>query len=263
MGLAPLLGWGAVAAQEEQAHVSASMREGRVTLSAHEASLRDVLAEFGRVSGIAIHVDSSITADETTSVDLERVPPEDGLRRLLRAKNFVFVYSDGTLAEVRAFTRAGESRGPGDGGEGRIPDGSAPSDAERREALRLRARALGDANPNERVASLHELAAGDDEQLAVDTATRVLETERVADVLRSALSVLASADKVPLEPVLAFVSGNRVRDPEVRIQAMELMADRSPSDPRVKDLLVALASRDGNREVRESAQNLLETLTRN
>src|SRR5262245_28511415 len=175
MGLAPLLGWGAVAAQEEQAHVSASMREGRVTLSAHEASLRDVLAEFGRVSGIAIHMDDSISADETTTVDLERVPPEDGLRRLLRAKNFVFVYLDGTLAEVRAFTRAGESRGPGDGGtpdarapDARTPDASAPTAAERREALRLRARALGDANPDQRVASLHELAAGEDEQLAVD-----------------------------------------------------------------------------------------------
>jgi hypothetical protein len=48
----------------------------------------------------------------------------------------------------------------------------------------------------------------------------------------------------------------------VRIQALELMADRSPSDPRVKSLLIALASREGDSEVRESAQSLLETLTR-
>src|SRR5262245_36910857 len=258
--LGPLLGWGDAATQGSSGQVSATMRAGRITLSARDARLEEALVAFGRASGIAIYLGSSVAADESITVAFEQLSPEEGLRRLLRAKNFVFVYSDGSLSEVRAYSDRGEEFR-------KLPtDATATNDAapaDRVEILRFRAQALGDPDPDERSAGLNELAASDDEQLAVETAAQVLLTERVVDVLETALTLLAGAEQVPLEPIMAFVKANRVRDSGLRIQAMELMAERGPDDPRVKDILVTLARRDRDRDVRESAQSLLENLTPN
>jgi hypothetical protein len=129
--------------------------------------------------------------------------------------------------------------------------------------VRLRAQALGHPDPDERAAGLAELAAGDDEQLALRTATNVLETERVPDVLQRALSVFAGVEAAPIEPLLAFLNANRVRDTAVRVQALELVTERGQGDPRVRALLAMLAGSDRDSEVRESAQSLLEDLSNN
>lgn len=262
MALAPFVGLGGSVAQDSPSHVSATMRDGRVTLSAQDVALRDVLTEFGRASGIEMRLEPGATADdEATTIAFERMPPEEGLRRLLRTKNFVFVYSGSALAEVRTYTRIAVVREPSAGPT--VRSNAPPTEAERREGLRLRAQALGDPDPDERTAGLLELAGGDNEQLALETATRMLEIERVADVLQTALMVLARMDPVPIEPLLAFVNANRVPDASVRIQALELMANRRPVDPRVRQTLAMLASGDRNQDVRDSAQSLLETLTDN
>jgi hypothetical protein len=290
LALTPLLvGWSSAAAQDSSAHVSATMREGRVTLSARDVSLRDALTEFSRASGIEIYLETSVTADESTTIAFDGMPPEDGLRRLLRAKNFIFVYSGGSLAEVHTYTEGRNElrRLPTDARVASIPapprppprsgrpalrpdaenpgaaqSESASTDAERQEGLRLRAQALGDPDPDERAAGLDELAAGDNEQLALETAARVLETERVSDVLQSALNVFGGVDTAPLEPILAFVNANRVQDAAVRIRALSLLSDRGQADPRVRELMIMVARSDRDREVRELAQILLEDLTK-
>jgi hypothetical protein len=272
------------------------MREGRVTLSARDASLREILTEFGRASGIEVHLERGLSADESTTIAFERMAAEEGLRRLLRARNFVLVYSGTALAEVRAYRDGKDEAPPRASGagtasiaprprrEGRAPWRSsrvggepateaaetagsgaertaAADEAARLEAFRLRAKALGDPDPDERAAGLAELAVGDDEQLALRTASNVLEVERVPDVIERALSVFAGVETAPIEPILSFLGANRVRDTAVRVQALELLTERGKSDPRVRELLVALAGGDGDREVRQSARSLLEDLT--
>jgi hypothetical protein len=269
-------------------HVSATARDGRVTLSAQNASLREVITELGRASGIEIYLESSVAADESTTIAFEGAAPDDGLRRLLRAMNFIFIYSEGSLSQVRIYTEGrGEFRrlptdtkGSPKATEMRNPRRSAgplsPSSAARpgngqtadqdsgatpdKEASRLRAEALGNPDPEQRVAGLEELAAGDYSQLALNTAVTMLGSERVADVLQSALSVVAGMDTVPLEPILTFVADNRVRDAAVRIQALELLSEHGQDDPRVRELLRRIARSDENKDVRESAKSLLEDL---
>lgn len=65
---------------------------------------------------------------------------------------------------------------------------------------------------------------------------KVRETERASEVLQSALSVFAGVESAPLDPILAFVTGGRVHDPDVRIQALELLTERGEGDPRVREL---------------------------
>ena len=263
------------------ARVSATMREGRVTLSARDVSLREVLTEFGRASGIEMHLEASVTADESTTIAFDRMPPEEGLRRLLRAKNFVFVYSGSSLAEVRTYTEAGGIPPSADGCEaasirrraralGRA-GADAPArdrairvrDAERREAFRLRAQALGDPDPDERAAGLD--GAGREattSSLPCETATQMCWRSSASPTCCRARSGCSPrVDPVPIEPLLAFVNANRVPDTAVRIQALELMADRGQPTLGSGELLATLASGDRNQEVRESAQNLLENLT--
>jgi hypothetical protein len=272
----PLIEWSAAAAQDAPAHISATMREGRVTLAARDASLRAVLAEFGRASGIEIHLEPSVAAEESTTIAFDRMAPEDGLRRLLRAKNFILVYSGSALAEVRAYPEGRNADAPPapPARSPRLPARSArppvgteadstSEEAARREAVRLRAQALGHPDPDERAAGLAELAAGDDEHLALRTAANVLETERVPDVLERALSVFAGVETAPIEPLLAFLDANRVRETSVRVQALELVTERGQNDPRVRALLIALARSDTDSEVRQSAQSLLDDLPKN
>lgn len=280
----------AVAEDSAVPHVSATARDGLVTLSAQNASLREILTEFGRASGIEIYLESSVTADESTTIAYDGAPPEDGLRRLLRAKNFIFIYSEGSLSQVRVYTEGrGEFRRLPTETTGRSPRTTAmrnpqgpagplsPSSAATpgkgqtadqgtavapdKEAIRLRAEALGNPDPDQRVAGLEELAASDYPQLALDTAVKVLGSERVADVLQSALSVVAGMDTVPLEPILTFVADNRVQDAAVRIQALELLSEHGQDDPRVRELLRRIARSDKDQDVRESAKSLLEDLT--
>jgi hypothetical protein len=272
----PLVVASGAGAQDSSAHVSATMREGRVTLSARDASLRAILTEFGRASGIEIHLEPSPAAEESTTIAFDRMEPEDGVRRLLRARNFILVYSGSSLSEVRAYSEGRPdvrpipaAKGPPSRAPSRPPasraarppagtEADSPSEDARREAVRLRAQALGHPDPDERAAGLAELAAGDDEQLALRTATNALETERVPDVLQRALSVFADVETAPIEPLLSFINANRVRDASVRIQALELLTERGQGDPRVRALLSTLASSERDSEVRESAKSLLE-----
>jgi hypothetical protein len=292
--LAIPLGRDRVAGQESAAAVSespaaapapsvkATQRDGRVTLSARDTPLLDVLSEFSRVSGIHIYLEASVSADESTTIAFDNLPPEDGLRRLLRAKNFMFVYSGGGLSEVRVYTdgKGQFQKLPTDGRASRFgvptrarragdaqpseesPSASSPSTSmsneDREEALRMRTQALSNPDPDERSAGLEELVSIEDHQLAVDTAMKVLENERVSDVLQSALNIFSGVETAPIEPVLAFLNAGRAQDSSVRIQALEFLSDRGAGDPRVRELLSQLAKNDSDKDVRESAQNLLE-----
>lgn len=259
-------------AEDSASRVSVSVRDGRVTLAASDVPLRTVLTEFSRATGIAIFLQASVRADESTTVALDGVLPVQGVRRLLRARNFTALYAaGGALSEVRVYTGTGggfqrlvpvepppgagakPSRERDRGGSAAVPTAA--------EVARMRAQALGHPDPSQRAAGLDELAAGDDQQLALDTATKVLQSERVAKVLQSALSILADADSAPLDPLLSFVGGERAPDAEVRIQALQILAERGPADARVRDLLKRLAGNDKDRDVRETARDLLEGLS--
>jgi hypothetical protein len=108
---------------------------------------------------------------------------------------------------------------------------------------------------------VEELAArldGMDEEGALRTALDVLARERDPEVLETALGGLMGLESVPVEPLLEFAE--RQRNPDLSIQALELLSEHGRSDPRVSDLLTKLARESKNAEVREAAQDLLEDL---
>jgi hypothetical protein len=273
-------------AEETSPPLSVKWNQGFLAVSARDTVLRDILSEMSRVSGIRVYLESSIAAEERLTIDFDGLTPEEGLRRLLRANNFILVYSSGALAEVRVYTegrgqfvrlatpaaapspRAARARRSGaaqpqaatEAKTEPAPPARAAAAAPDAELVRLRTQALSNPDPSERAAGLDELASSDNIELALGTATRVLETERVSEVLQSALGVLANLDSVPLEPILAFINGERVQDADVRIQALEILTEHGQNDPRVRDVLTRVARSDKNNDVRKTAQDLLDDL---
>jgi hypothetical protein len=93
--------------------------DGAFTLKANEAPLAKVFEELGKQAGIA--VESSISPEEKITIELDRVPLEDGIRQLTKNATVFYKKESGdknpriakvvVLAE-RAASSAPSSRGP-------------------------------------------------------------------------------------------------------------------------------------------------------
>src|SRR5262245_48391044 len=78
----------------------------RLSVAASGVSLAQILTEIARVSHIDIRLESAIEADvekASSTVNLDRVPVEDGLRRLLQGRNMMLLYDKAGLVEVRVY----------------------------------------------------------------------------------------------------------------------------------------------------------------
>lgn len=91
-----------LAASVRASELSLEMREGRVTLVAKAAPLRDVLAEWARVGQTTI-VDADKLGAQTVTLQLVDVPEAQALRTLLRS-------ASGYLAAPRPLTSPGPSQ---------------------------------------------------------------------------------------------------------------------------------------------------------
>jgi hypothetical protein len=247
-----------------------TLKADRLSVNAREAPLRQILAELSRLSGIQVYLETTLErqiAREATTVVFESLTIEEGLRRLLRAKNFILVYSPSGLAEVRVYgegrgefrrlaveTKRPPARARTVQKTDRPPAGAA---GELAQLIRLRGEALGNPDPAERSGALDELGGSGDQKLVLETALEVLERERDPEVLKSALDLLADQESVPLEPLLRLAAS---RESALRIQALELLSEHGKQDPRVSELLKTVAGNDRDEEVRESAKSLLDEL---
>ena len=243
---------------EDPTTLNVTLHDARLSVNARAASLQHILAEISRVSGISVYLEAGLETqlgDETTTVALEDLTVEEGLRRLLRHKNFIFAYSSTGLAEVKVYVE-------GTGDFHRLPVETQRSGergpAAQQGAVRLRAEALGNPDALERSRALSRLAESGNLKLAVETALEVLERERDSEVLESALDLLLGAESVPLDPILKLAAS--AREVELRVQALEILGEHGKRDPRVSELLKTLAKSDKDNEVRETAESLLEDI---
>jgi hypothetical protein len=224
---------------DERPYVRITLSPDRVSVDAH-APLPSILAEIGRLSGVPIRLDATVVA-EPTSVRLEAPTLEEGLRRLLWNRDFLLVYSDEGLAEVRVL-----------GGERGLPR---DLEVEAATLGRLRVEALHHPDPAVRVSALDRLAVNGEQALVLKTALEVLEREPDEEVLKSALDHLLAHESVPVEPVLNLVAGDR--DPALRAEALDLLGEHGRGDQRVSDTLRVLVRTEQDAGLRETARTLL------
>ncbi len=261
--------FGSVTHAEEAPQVTLAVQAERLSVSADGVPLQDVLTEFSRLTGIRIYLKSALdarVAEEATRVAYEGLTLEASLRRLLKGKNYLLVFSPVELTEVRIYV-GGEEEFRRLASERRRqaqrPKSARKAHRQTRSTeegdqgpLRLQREALTNPDPSERAAALDRLAGEDDQVLAIRTALAALERERNPEVLESALDVLQGGESLPLEPVIRFATSDR--EPHLRIHALEILSEHGPEEPRILALLRTLAESAQREDVREAAKNLLE-----
>jgi hypothetical protein len=255
---------------------SAPRRPLRVTLSpkglsvtAQDVPLDAVLREVSRVSGVAVYLEAGLDPTTTrtpTSAALKDLPIEEVLKRLLRDKNFVFGYRADRIDQVRIFgtgsgpfNRLASNVGsPAAGGRrAGVPGRAVRGDGPEADAAALESAALTHPDPAERARALSRLSDTGEDERARDAALSVLDRDQDPEVLREALAVLESSDSVPVDRVMRFASS--AQQPDLRLQALELLTEHGGNSAAVRRFVQGL-TRDGNAEIRERAQEILEEL---
>lgn len=254
-----------------------------------------VLRKIARLAAVNIVVYGE--PESTISVEFEKLPLDDALRRLLGAYNLVLLYNEvddpptggqkARLTAAQIYVGAGGVVPTMEFAAGRVvkrrvaalKDGGKKKRRRNRNKTKERAGRNGtkadaadedeaavlarlktaafDSDPTVRADAVDELAMVDDEHAALDILERVLREDSVAEVRANAISGLEDLEQVPLEPVLDAVLFDEA--PEVRIGAMEIIGEREWKDQRTVDTLSRVLD-DPNEELRLAALEVLGEL---
>jgi hypothetical protein len=238
-----------------------AISDGRVSVSGKGATVRQVLLEIADRSGVQIELEAGLhdqVAVDTTAIAFDGATIEEALRRLFRNQNFAFVYARDALTEARIY---------GDGtGEFRRLTAPKPRDdahppARRRDPDRPRTpdppNVFGPPGPADRFT---EIARTGREADVIRAALEALKRERDPEVLEAALDALEGLDEVPLDPLFDFARTSQ--DPDLTVQAMQLLADLGEGNKRVMSFLSKLAQDSPSAQVRNEATSLLAELSR-
>jgi hypothetical protein len=219
----------------------------RLTVRLQGVPLHAALKAIERESGVALALLGPLREEITIAFD--DLPLEQGLRRLLGNRSYILFYAaagpgqPAALRQVKVLPK---------GREGVRAEG--PS--EQPGVMQSRQAGLGGPDPEKRMEAVMALAAGEEPGKSLDLLIEVLRQDKDNDVREAALHALESLDPVPLEPLLAVAVQDK--SPSIRMQALALLGERGPSDPRVKTALQRAATSDPDREVTELASSLLD-----
>jgi hypothetical protein len=278
------------------AQVTVNAASRLVTMDVKHAPLAAVLAAIGQQAQITISVSGDITS-ERLSVSFQNVPLEEALKRVLAGQSYTFAYTQEkgreVIAGVRLFAKHEQippsgaapsgmpaiaqltgrqglptplpaTRSWGRGGSTMDEKTSAsvsddiPLDELKRSFSETKDPAL-------RSAMLDAIAnRGEEGPVAAALSTALL--DRDEEVRTNALNLLkTTSEPVPLGPLAQMAATDN--NPDLRMEAMSLMADQLLAADRTKEeWAVAHASlseslSDSNPDVREQAEMLLSELS--
>ena len=232
---------------EAEGSFMVSVDRDRLTVRLKGIPLGMALKAIAQKSGVALTLEAPL--EEEVTIAFDDLPVEEGLRRLLGSRSFVFVYAAAELGQpvvlkgVKVLAKGrGGVRANGAREEHLVTPWwqaalEGPDPARRREAVE----ALADSQePGQHLAIL----------------LAVLKQDGDSDVREAALDALQSLDAIPLEPL--FNVALQDREPSIRTKALELLAEKGKSDRQVKAVLLRASKADPDEEVRETASSLLE-----
>src|SRR5262249_19330995 len=189
---------------------------GRLSLTADRVLLSRILSDLGRLGHVSILVESGLRpqlARAEVTLSLDKVPVEQGLRRLLRESDLVLVYAGTDLLEVRVYA----DRGSAQLSNNAMTRWTAGASA-RVGLTKATASARGDSGE----VDVQDMPAPRrDEAAVLDDALAALLSEQQPDALGKALDTLLEFASVPLEPLIQFAMSDR--EAEYRTQVLELL----------------------------------------
>ena len=271
--LGALVGGGAVGRPGAEPSVVVQMEGDRLSVSAEEVPLKDIVAEIGRATSIKISGEARLdpqVVNQAQTVGFHQLKVEEAFRRLLPDYNFVVVHSsDGIEIDIHAPGQRSQPAPQGTRTVGQAAPSApqaAPSapqaapgapQAAPSDPTILRDTALSDPDPRKRAQAMSQLSRIPDKEIAGETALSVLDRDREPVVLRSALDALGAQTPVPIDPLIRF-AGNNGQVPELRVRAIELLRDNALGNGQVQALLRVAAARDRSEAVQAAAKRILD-----
>jgi Family of unknown function (DUF5691) len=226
--------------------------QGQLSVKAVDVSLKDVLSEMEKKSGIVIELRDSNAAAKRSSVDFKNLLPALAFREILQDLNFAFFYSGTRLARVLILPPAAqpskvriESMSPNRRGQQFVRAEIVP--IEPGATPRLPGENSKDSDVTAKLDAIEAMDDTDDPKSIVALGEAF--TDQNKKVKEAALQALADKKGANITEILR--RGLNDPDPEFRIDVLEILAGRGDLD----SLRKALADR--NRDVRETAADLL------
>ncbi len=217
--------------------------QGRLTVSATDVPLADLLQKVARATGLEVVLDARL--EGRASLSFRDLPLDESLRRLLRGRNFAFEYArPGVPAKLWIF-----SGSPADKGSARVPEiGPPPQGTEEVQNLQSN---LAAEEPSTRGAAVEAL--GDSGRVeAVEPLRQALRDED-EQVRESAIMALAGIGTE--EAIQALGIALRDQAPWLREVAVTALAQfESPAATQ----LLRQALSDSDEGVRQAAAAVLE-----
>jgi len=227
-----------------------NFRDERLTVRVNAIPLRTVLEAVGRHTGVGLTFEGSL--DETIVASFDALPLDEGMKRLLRRKNYVLLYAASgsgrprlILTKVSVF------------GEGRLEErrsGEDPTELGRRQTTLARP---GPINPTQ---VMEPAWARDVEATMQHELLQTLEQEDNGATRAAALRGLEGFTSVPIGPLAAIARNDR--DPVIRLGALKLLARRATGNPQVRAVAEEVATAEPDDAVREFATALLKVFRR-
>ncbi len=241
-----LLGAKARSSDAAREDFSFRIKGGLLSVDVRGASLGEVLRAIAAKAGVRLILMDS--AREEVFVRFEDLPLDQGLRRILARRNYLFLYGSRGLELVGVYSPRREGRlGPKPQGTFFVGD---LADAE---LQRLARSALEAGSPEERAEAVEELGSLDDEGRVAGILMQVLEGDKDPQIRKAALEVLEDLDEVQdVQREAALIS---LKDP---VEANRLLAVEILEDQEAWEELRRVAESHEDPKVRESAAEVLE-----
>ena len=219
-----------------------------LTVYAEGVPLRSIVDKLGQVTGVRVRLDEG--RDEPITIAFEDVPIEEGLRRLLRGRNFVFVSMPIDGVERARVFRTGDSRAEP------ISVAAAGPAEQSGQLSQFRGEALSNPDARRRARALERLAARADDRASIDAVIEMLQRETDPGLLERALDIAGEDPSTPLDVIVKLAQTHPA--PRVRGRAVVELGKRATADARARQALEVLAADDPAPSVRSMARSLIQ-----
>lgn len=257
---------------ETEVSFTLTVKDNVLNANIENTPLEQVLKKLAQQTDIKAYLRESVAKEEVYA-QIDNLPLEEGIKRLLKGKNYVLTYDPASLSkdnptsrkikELRVVSGSGTLEEVGDAEMSDSPsteENSLVSSGEK-SLEELTQEALQASEPEDRVKALQGLARwsriGKKEEV-LSTAVTALREDETTEVRKGALDLLVDQmpGTIPLEPLAD--TAQKDSDPELRRRALVHLVSMSDPKNAVKYLKQAL--NDPDSKVRQEAQMILGTV---